>query len=709
MLGSVNAFARLASDRSEVVGAVLVLTMITMMVIPLSPFVLDILISLNICATVVLVLSAVLLDTPLSFSSFPAILLMTTLFRLSLTISTTRQILLEADAGKIVATFGEFVVGGNVAVGLVIFLIISVVNFLVITKGSERVAEVAARFSLDSMPGKQMSIDGDVRAGNITQDDAKEKRSALEKESQLFGAMDGAIKFVKNDAIAGLVITVINLVGGLTVGMVQLDMEFAEAGTTYTILSVGDGLVAIIPSLMTSIAAGLIVTRVTKGSSDGANTAQDMIRELTANPKALQISGLFCACFSLVPGMPAPVFLIASAALLFKSFTLTKPKEADETDDPDEKFAKMLEDASEKGGRKVVDDLMESKVFSSIEIRIPKIMEPNSKTLLFSILKFSRNELVEHSGMVYPVFTFKEDERIEDVQVHLFGVPMLTLYLADKRLHVFGETEQLEQVKDILSLEFDDEIGRYSYFCEPLHKSKLDSKKLSYTTFEKRWAQMMEVLVVSKSKDFFTLNDVQKHLSRLGESHSEMIKELTRVMPAAKTTEVVQKLLTEKVSIRNANLILASLIDWGQRERDSLIITEQVRRALLEQITHQHCVGNVLYVLSLDHEFEQYLRENLRSDGTVSFLDVDSVSINRVIKMVEIQFKPWAHFEKMPVVVCSLDCRPHFKALIQDKLKCVAVMSFQEISPNRELQLLGTINFDESVLDPNDNENVAGQ
>ncbi|MFN7504380.1 MAG: FHIPEP family type III secretion protein, partial [Limnobacter sp.] len=219
------------------------------MVIPIPPQMLDVLIALNITVTVVLVLSAVLLETPLKFSSFPALLLLVTLFRLALTISTTRQILLEADAGEIITTFGEFVVGGNIAVGLVVFLIISIVNFLVITKGSERVAEVAARFSLDAMPGKQMSIDGDLRNGSITQDEAKQKRSELQKESQLFGAMDGAIKFVKNDAIAGLVITAVNLLGGLAVGMMQLGMSFSQAGTTYTILSVGDGLVGIIPSL----------------------------------------------------------------------------------------------------------------------------------------------------------------------------------------------------------------------------------------------------------------------------------------------------------------------------------------------------------------------------------------------------------------------------------------------------------------------------
>ena len=710
MLTSINSFARLASNRSEVIGASFVLLIVTMMIVPLTPFMLDVLIALNITATVILLVSAVLLETPLSFSSFPAILLMTTMFRLSLSISTTRQILLEADAGEIVATFGEFVVGGNIAVGLVIFLIISVVNFLVITKGSERVAEVAARFSLDAMPGKQMAIDGDMRSGNITQEEAKAKRQELEKESQLFGAMDGAIKFVKNDAIAGLVITMINLIGGLVVGMVQLDMTFADASHLYTILTVGDGLVAIIPSLMTSIAAGLIVTRVTKGEANGSNTAQDMIRELSANPKALQITGFFCLIFAFVPGMPTYVFLASAACLLYVSFKASKPKQEEVSNDPNDKFAKMLEGVEESKGNRVIEDLMVSKTYNPLEIRVPSQMEPTSKSLLYSIVKFTRNQLVEDSGIVYPVFQFKDDEKATDIEVHVFGVPLLTLPLSDKRIQVFGTPEKLETLKEFVQLQFDTHNGRFGYFCEPVHKQALDKAEgIRYVTFEKRWARMIEMLVVSKSKDFFTLNDCQKHLNKLGEHHGEMVKELTRILPASKTCEVLQRLLIEKVSIKNVSLILSSMIDWGQRERDALIINEQVRRALFEQITHQNCVSNVLYVMSLDNEFEQFIRENLRSDGSVSFLDVDSPSLNKIIQIVVEQYKAWAHLEHMPVILCSMDCRPHFKALIQEKLKSVAVMSFQELSSNRELQFLGTINFDETLLDSDDNRTAVDQ
>jgi type III secretion protein V len=700
MLRSLNAFARLASDRSEVVGASLLLIMITMMVIPLSPELLDILIALNIAATVVLVLSAVLLDTPLSFSSFPAILLMTTLFRLSLNISTTRQILLEADAGEIVQTFGQFVVGGNLAVGLVVFLIISVVNFLVITKGSERVAEVAARFSLDAMPGKQMSIDGDLRNGALTNEQAKKKRADLEKESQLFGAMDGAIKFVKNDAIAGLVITLINLLGGLAIGMLQHDMTFSESGKVYTILSVGDGLISIIPSLMTSIAAGLIVTRVTKGESDGSNTAQDIIKELVANPTALQISGFFCFLFAFVPGMPAYVFFILAGLLWFRALKSSKPQEEQQSNDPAERFEKMLSTLSEKKGSSV-EDLMSANVYSALEVLIPNTLEPNDKSLIFSILKFSRNQLVEESGVVYPVPQFRDDDKVSQVQILVFGVPLLTLDMSDKRLMVFGEKEKLESLGDSVKLEYDSALGRSVYYCVPTFKPVLDSLALKSVYFEKRWAQMFSILLYSKVKDFFTLNDVQKHIASLNSSHAELIKELLRVLPASKLTDVFQNLLKERVSIRNANLILAGLIDWGQRERDSNIISEQIRRILFEQISHQLSVSGELKVLSLDNTFEQFIRESVRSDGVENFLDIDATSQDKVVRMIEKQFEPWSHFENLPIVVCSMDVRQLFRGLIADRLKAVSVMSYQEISPNKKLKLLGTINFDESLVDSN--------
>lgn len=682
----------MASDRSEIVGASLVLLMVVMMVIPIPPQMLDALIALNITVTVVLVLSAVLLETPLKFSSFPALLLLVTLFRLSLTISTTRQILLEADAGEIITTFGEFVVGGNIAVGLVIFLIISIMNFLVITKGSERVAEVAARFSLDAMPGKQMSIDGDLRNGSITQDEAKQKRSELQKESQLFGAMDGAIKFVKNDAIAGLVITAVNLLGGLAVGMLQMGMSFSTAGTTYSILSVGDGLIGIIPSLLTSIAAGLIVTRVTKSDADGGSTAKDVINDLGNNKKAIKISSCFCFIFSAVPGMPTIAFLVAGLVLFYLGFRPEPVAKVKVAQNKKEKFDALLKDKN----KSAIQDLTKVSSFDELEVRYPAGMEPNDLNLLFSIVKLTRNQLVEDTGFVYPTFKFHEDQKVNDIQIRVYGVPMLSLSMSDKDLQIWCSKEDFEKVDDIIELQFNHTQGRYVYLSNPINKVRLDQLGIEYITYEKRWAEMIEALLVNSSKKLFSMKESFNYLKSSSLEFGDQVKELERSLPAMKVVEVLQRLLTERVSLRNIRTILGALIDWGQRERDVIIITEQVRKELSDQICFQHAEHGKLKVLSLDPEIEMFIRESVRSDGSVTFLDVDGETSARLIEIVQSNYINYAGSEKLPAIICSVDCRAHFFDLVCDRLRAVQVFSYQEISSSQEIEHLGVIKLDES-------------
>ncbi|MBU0785079.1 MAG: flagellar biosynthesis protein FlhA [Gammaproteobacteria bacterium] len=691
MIKAINSFARLASDRSEIVGASLVLLMVVMMVIPIPPQMLDVLIALNITVTVVLVLSAVLLETPLKFSSFPALLLLVTLFRLSLTISTTRQILLEADAGEIITTFGEFVVGGNIAVGLVIFLIISIVNFLVVTKGSERVAEVAARFSLDAMPGKQMSIDGDLRNGSITQDEAKLKRAELQKESQLFGAMDGAIKFVKNDAIAGLVITAVNLLGGLAVGMMQLGMSFSMAGTTYTILSVGDGLVGIIPSLLTSIAAGLIVTRVTKSDPDGSSTAKDVINDLGNNKKAIKISSCFCFIFSAVPGMPTVAFLVAGLVLFYLGFRSEPVAKVKVAQNKKEKFDALLKDKN----KSAIQDLTKVSSFDELEVRYPAGMEPNELNLLFSIVKLTRNQLVEDTGFVYPTFKFHEDQKVSDIQIRIYGVPMLSLSMSDKDLQIWCSKENFDKVEDIVELQFNHTLGRYTYLSNPINKVRLDQLGIEYITYEKRWAEMIEALLVNSSKKLFSMKESFNYFKASSMEFGDQVKELERSLPAMKVVEVLQRLLTERVSLRNIRSILGALIDWGQRERDVIIITEQVRKELSDQICFQHAEQGKLKVLSLDPEIEMFIRESVRSDGSVTFLDVDGETSAKLIEIVQSHYINYAGLERLPAIICSVDCRAHFFDLVCDRLRAVQVFSYQEISSSQEIEHLGVIKLDE--------------
>lgn len=286
--------------RKDIMLAIMLLAVVFMMVLPLPPFLLDILIAMNITISVVLMMMSVYINSPLQFSVFPAVLLITTLFRLALSVSTTRMILLEADAGKIVETFGNFVVGGNLVVGCILFLIITIVQFLVITKGAERVAEVSARFSLDAMPGKQMSIDGDMRAGVIDVNEARERRSMIEKESQMFGSMDGAMKFVKGDAIAGLIIIFVNILAGITIGVTQKGMTAADALQLYSVLTVGDGMVTQIPALLIAITAGIIVTR--DSSDTSTDLGSDIGDQVVAQPKALMIGGVLLVLFGLIPG-----------------------------------------------------------------------------------------------------------------------------------------------------------------------------------------------------------------------------------------------------------------------------------------------------------------------------------------------------------------------------------------------------------------------
>ncbi|MBU0542942.1 MAG: type III secretion system export apparatus subunit SctV [Gammaproteobacteria bacterium] len=693
MIETLNKFARLASARSEVVGASLVILMVVMMVMPLSPMMLDVLLAINISVSILLAISAVLIETPLAFSSFPAILLMTTLFRLSLTISTTRQILLEADAGHIVQTFGEFVVGGNIAVGLTIFIIISVVNFLVVTKGSERVAEVAARFSLDGMPGKQMSIDSDLRAGLINQSTAKQRRATLEKESQLFGAMDGAIKFVKNDAIAGLVITVVNLLGGLAVGMLQKDMSFSQAASIYSILSVGDGLVAIIPSLLISVAAGLIVTRVTKGEGDGSSTAADMFKDLSRNSNALQISGVFCLMFAFVPGMPAPVFVVTAGVLFAAWYFMTAKNDKPEPINIERQFSDLLGPDHKKS----LEDVTTTDTYAPLQIRVPATAEPTSTNQIQNICRIARNRQVEHLGVVLPLFDLTQ-HREDYAEIYVFGVPALSLNLSEKRISILEPIEKIQALG--IELEFitekDKTTGRYHHLCEPTFKPKLDQHGLTYKTYESRLLEQIETLLVNKIHQMFTLNEYQRHLSSLGDRFAEQLKELERVLPTTKVVEVLQKLMRERVSIKNLRTIFNSLIEWGQRERDVDVITEQVRRALHEQICHQYSQSKTMRIVLLDVEFEQVIRESVRSQGSNSYLDIDSSSINTMVTMVEKQISPYLHEEYPPAIVCSMDCRTHVRQIIEPTLFCVPVLSHQEVSSNLEIQVLGNIAITES-------------
>ncbi|QKO14139.1 Secretion system apparatus protein SsaV [Dickeya solani] len=429
-----NRFAMSAMQRSEVVGAVIVMAIVFMMIIPLPTGLIDVLIAFNICISSLLIVLAMYLPKPLAFSTFPAVLLLTTMFRLALSISTTRQILLQQDAGHVVEAFGNFVVGGNLAVGLVIFMILTVVNFLVITKGSERVAEVAARFTLDAMPGKQMSIDSDLRAGLIDAQQARQRRENLAKESQLFGAMDGAMKFVKGDAIASLVIVFINMIGGFAIGVLQNGMAAGDAMHIYSVLTIGDGLIAQIPALLISLTAGMIITRVSAdGQKTDNNIGREIAEQLTSQPKAWIISSVGMLGFALLPGMPTLVFLLISLASLGSGlFQLWRVKQSGLQDS-------LLADDSMPAEQNGYQDLRRFNPTRAYLLQFHTVWQgAAAAAMLVQDIRRLRNRLVYHFGFTLPSFDIEFTPNVPEDEFRFcvyeipqlrasFGVPLLAV------------------------------------------------------------------------------------------------------------------------------------------------------------------------------------------------------------------------------------------------------------------------------------------
>ncbi|WP_209436742.1 FHIPEP family type III secretion protein, partial [Pseudomonas gingeri] len=441
LINLLNQVALAAMRRSEIVGAFVVLAIVFMMITPLPTGLVDVLIAINICISCLLIMLAMHLPRPLAFSTFPSVLLITTMFRLALSISTTRLILLNQDAGHIVEAFGQFVVGGNLAVGMVIFMILTVVNFLVITKGSERVAEVGARFTLDAMPGKQMSIDSDLRANLISVHEARRRRSELGKESQLFGAMDGAMKFVNGDAIASLIIVAINMIGGIAIGVVQHGMSAGDAVQLYTVLTIGDGLIAQIPALLISVTSGMIITRVSNNDTPGveANIGREIAEQITSQPKAWIIASVAMLGFAALPGMPTAVFVII--ALICGCGGMLQLQRAR----PKATQAQPIFVAPENNGKEDLRTFIPSRQFL---LQFHPQQNAAQIEELVSEIRQRRNRLVVQYGLTLPSFIIETAEHLEpdEFRFSVYEVPLLKATFNQTHVAVDAQVLDASQV-----------------------------------------------------------------------------------------------------------------------------------------------------------------------------------------------------------------------------------------------------------------------
>ncbi|QEA14537.1 type III secretion system export apparatus subunit SctV [Comamonas flocculans] len=689
---------QVVTSRNDLVLAAFLVAVIFMMILPLPTWLVDLLIGTNMTISAILLMVAMYLPSPLSFSSFPSVLLVTTLFRLGISIATTRLILLQADAGHIILTFGNFVVGGNLVVGLVVFLILTIVQFVVITKGAERVAEVAARFSLDAMPGKQMSIDGDMRAGTIDMEEAKRRRGIVEKESQLYGAMDGAMKFVKGDAIAGLIIVAVNLLGGIVIGTMQRGMSAADAMKTYSILTIGDGLISQIPALFIAICAGMIVTRVQSEDGGPSNVGKDIGAQVMAQPRALMIAAAVALGMGLIPGMPWPVFLVLALVVGGLGFTLLRStrKVVDEATGQVTEVPAM-QAAGEKPRKPKGDG---SEEFAPT---VPLLMDVaaglqhsfDAETLNDELLKI-RRALYFDLGVPFPGIQLRFNEALEaeSYNILLSEVPVSQGRLRPGYLLVRENTRNLDALQ--IAYESDRKFLPHipTLWVSDALRDTLSGSGIPFMDASQVLTYHLAFVLKKYSADFIGIQETRFLLGAMEARFPDLVKESTRVLPIQKIAEILQRLVSEDISVRNLRTILEALIEWGQKEKDSVLLTEYVRSTLKRHISYKYSSGqNVLPAYLLAPAIEDQVRAAIRQTSAGSYLSLDPAVSKKLVENIRKAVGDIGASGQRPVLLTSMDIRRYMRKMIEQDLYELPVLSYQELTQEINIQPLARIDL----------------
>ena len=689
------------TSRNDVLLAAMLICIIFMMILPLPTELVDVLIGINMGVSVLLLMIAIYISSPLDFCAFPSVLLLTTLFRLALAITTTRLVLLQADAGKIVDTFGNFVVAGNLVVGLVIFLIITIVQFLVVTKGAERVAEVSARFSLDAMPGKQMSIDGDMRAGVIDMNEARTRRTLVEKESQLYGSMDGAMKFVKGDAIAGLIIIVVNIVGGLSIGVFQQGKTLEEALHIYSILTIGDGLVSQIPALLIATTAGIIVTRVTTGGQENKNLANDISSQLGSQPRALMVASGLMIAFAFIPGFPVATFLPLAAVTAFIGYTLymrDKKKMAGEGED--DISAMLPSTQSGSGAKKTSAKLSEQEEFT---LSVPLLIDIDAGMQQNVSPKFLNDELLKvrralylDLGVPFPgiYLRFNENSEAGSYSILMQEIPVAKGVLRPGKFFFSDNLEQLQ----ILGIPFEEDKGFLPYldtvWVDEESKEVLDQGGLSYMKLPKMLTYHLSYVLKRYSEDFIGIQETHYLFQQVEGAFPDLVKEVQRILPIHVVTEVFQRLVSEDISIRNMRMILESLVEWGQKEKDTVLLTEYIRSSMKRYISYKFSSGqNILSAYLLDQSLEETIRSGIRQTSSGNYLALEPSVTRQFVEQVRASVGDINKIENKPVLVTAMDIRRYVRKMLEVELYELAVLSYQELTQEITVQPLSRINI----------------
>ncbi|MGG5252932.1 flagellar biosynthesis protein FlhA [Neobacillus sp. SM06] len=673
-------------DMSVLLSVILI---VAMLIIPFPTWLLSILIILNITLALLVLLISMNMTEPLQFSVFPSLLLLLTLYRLGLNVSTTRAILSKGDAGGVVETFGTFVVGGNIIVGLVLFTILIIIQFIVITKGSERVSEVAARFTLDAMPGKQMSIDADLNAGMITEQEARQRREKVGKEADFYGAMDGASKFVKGDAIASIIIVLINLTVGIVMGMVQQGMGIAQAAQHFSLLTVGDGIVSQIPALLISTATGIVVTRA---ASDG-NLGKDITSQLLAYPKMLYIAGGTIFLLGLFTPINDVLTIPVAGALAFGGYMFSKmPEEKSQL----EQMEEVLEADELKSPESVISLINVDPIEFEFGYGLIPLADANQGGDLLDRIVMIRRQLAIELGIVIPVVRIRDNIQLQPNEYRLKikgnemakGELLLDHYLA---MSPGIEDDSVEGIDTI-----EPSFGLPAKWITEEMKERAEI--FGYTVVDPPSVVSTHITEVIKTNahELVGRQETKQLIDHVKETYPILVEEVTPApLSVGDVQKVLAKLLKENVSIRNLPVIFETLADFGKITSDTDVLGEYVRQALARQITLQYVSGNeTLKVATLSGKIEKTIADAIQQTEHGNYLSLNPDISQRILESIAAQVEQFSMVEQTPIILCSPAVRMYVRQLTERYFPKVPILSYNELEANVEVQSVGVVNFD---------------
>ncbi|MFZ5966574.1 MAG: flagellar biosynthesis protein FlhA [Bacillota bacterium] len=669
----------------DIVVSLAVIAVVIIIIIPIPLPLLDVLLSFNIALSLLILLISMYNKEPLQFSIFPSMLLITTLFRLSLNITTTRYILSKGNAGSVIEAFGQFVIGGNAIVGFIIFLIIMIIQFLVITKGAERVSEVAARFTLDAMPGKQMAIDADLNSGLINEAEARDRRRRIQREADFYGAMDGASKFVKGDAIAGIIITIINITAGFVLGMIGGELTFTEALQKYTLLTVGDGLVGQIPALLISTGTGIVVTRAASDSDLGS----DVLTQLFNQPRIMFIISGVLLFLGLTPLPDIPYFLL-SGIFLYLGFVLRKTVKETEM-----KEIELSQDTQVEEIRKpenVIPLLQVDPIELEFGYGIIPLADPNQGGDLFDRLVMIRRQCALELGIVVPMIRLRDNIQLEPNQyvIKIKGVEVsdgnivFDHYLAMNPGTAEGSLMGIDTVEPA--------FGLPAKWISEDEREKAEIYGYTVVDPSSVISTHLTEIIKRHSHELLGRQEVKALIDNVKEHHNALVDELVpKILSLGEIQKVLSNLLREGISIRDMITILETLADYGSISRDTDVLTEYVRQSLARAITKQFIDGKRAKVITLEQSLEQRIMESIQQTEHSSYLNLDPVFAQSVLNNVAQQVHKLMSMGEQPIILTSPIVRFYFKKLTEQLAPDLIVLSYNEIDSKIEIQSVGVV------------------